>query len=184
MQFRSVLPYLMAALAGFVTVMAFTALVTPSDESPVAEAKRRGLAKFETHATPKPLGDVRFLDAEGNQVSLADFRGETVLLNLWATWCLPCIEELPDLEALSRDPEADGVKVIAVSLDTGDGAKPRGFLEKHGLTALAFYHEPKMALMTSIGTPALPTTMVPQIFSSSPSHRWIHLRSPCSRSQP
>ena len=66
--------------------------------------------------TPEPLAEVNFTDGDGNPMSLADFKGKTVLLNLWATWCAPCIAEFPELQALHEEFSDDGLRVWASTL--------------------------------------------------------------------
>ena len=84
---------------------------------------------------PKPVPELTFFDAWGNEVTLADFRGEVVVLNLWATWCAPCRREMPSLDRLQARYEGDGLEVVALSLDRGDVAKIREPLRKLNLGA-------------------------------------------------
>ena len=86
-------------------------------------------AAFNFAATgPKPVPELTFLDADGNEVTLADFAGDVVVLNLWATWCAPCRREMPSLDRLQAALGEDGLTVIALSLDRGDVAKVRDVL--------------------------------------------------------
>ena len=73
-------------------------------------------------------------DLAGDSVSLESFRGKAVLLNFWATWCIPCREEMPHLEALFQRHRGDGLVVVAVSEDTGRVKRVRRFVDKLGLT--------------------------------------------------
>jgi thiol-disulfide isomerase/thioredoxin len=109
---------------------------------------------------PKPAPDLTFLDAEGNEVRLADFQGEVVVLNLWATWCAPCRREMPSLDRLQAKYGGAGLKVIALSLDRGDVAKVREFFEELEITSLAVYHDPTARVGRELGAPGLPTTVV------------------------
>jgi len=70
------------------------------------------------------LGDLAFKDRDGKGVTLADWTGKTVLLNLWATWCVPCRREMPALEALEKARGGDGFQVVPVSIDIGEAEKP------------------------------------------------------------
>jgi thiol-disulfide isomerase/thioredoxin len=109
---------------------------------------------------PKPVPELTFLDADGNEVSLADFQGKLVVLNLWATWCAPCRREMPSLARLQAKHGGDGLEVIALSLDRGDVAKVRDFFAELGIANLAIYQDPKGRAGRELGAPGLPTTVV------------------------
>ena len=78
---------------------------------------------------PLLIPDLAFQDAAGKPVSLASFRGRTVLLNLWATWCVPCRKEMPTLDALQAKLGGPDFQVVAVNIDTRDPDKPKRFLK-------------------------------------------------------
>ncbi len=81
---------------------------------------------------------------EGDSVSLASLRGQVVLLNLWATWCVPCRQETPYLQSVFAEYEARGLRVVGISLDTGDAAEDiRSFVEDYGVT-YTILHDPRM----------------------------------------
>jgi thiol-disulfide isomerase/thioredoxin len=109
---------------------------------------------------PKPVPELTFLDAEGNEVRLADFQGEVVVLNLWATWCGPCRREMPSLDRLQAKFGGDGLEVIALSLDRGDVAKVRAFFDELEISRLAVYQDPQARAGRELGAPGLPTTIV------------------------
>jgi thiol-disulfide isomerase/thioredoxin len=109
---------------------------------------------------PKPVPELVFFDATGNEVSLADFRGEVVVLNLWATWCAPCRHEMPSLDRLQARFGGNGLEVIALSLDRGDIAKVHDVFEELGISSLALYHDPAGRAGRALGAPGLPTTVV------------------------
>ena len=122
------------------------------------------VAAFEPLATPIDLSTLAFQDADGKAVSLADFAGRTVLLNLWATWCAPCREEMPALQALHAAMKDEPFDVVAVSIDAGDAKKPRAFYEETNLTTLPFYHDGSMATFSTLKkaelAPGLPTSVL------------------------
>jgi thiol-disulfide isomerase/thioredoxin len=109
---------------------------------------------------PKPAPELTFLDAAGNEVRLADFQGEVVVLNLWATWCAPCRREMPSLDRLQARHGEDGLEVIALSLDRGDVEKVRDFFAELGIAHLAIYRDPTGRAGRELGAPGLPTTVV------------------------
>ena len=82
---------------------------------------------------------VAFRDTAGQPKSLADWHGRTVLLNLWATWCVPCRKEMPALAALQKTLGGPNFEVVAVNIDTRDTDKPKAWLAQAGITGLAYY---------------------------------------------
>src|SRR6202795_3104616 len=92
---------------------------------------------------PLRLPDLAFEDAAGKPKKLSDWRGRTVLVNLWATWCVPCRKEMPALEALQTQLGGADFEVVAVNIDTRDPEKPKNFLKDANLTRLGFYNDQK-----------------------------------------
>jgi thiol-disulfide isomerase/thioredoxin len=88
---------------------------------------------------PKRLPALSFTDAEGRPRTLADFQGKTVLLNLWATWCVPCRKEMPALDELQAKLGGADFEVVAVNIDTRDAEKPRAWLKEVGIGRLGYY---------------------------------------------
>jgi thiol-disulfide isomerase/thioredoxin len=109
---------------------------------------------------PKPAPALDFLDGQGNTVSLDDFRGKVVVLNLWATWCAPCRHEMPSLDRLQAALGGDGLAVVPLSLDRGEVSQIEAFYAEVGLPTLAIYHDPKAAAGRAFGAYGLPTTIV------------------------
>ena len=102
-----------------------------------------------------------FKDPDGGDIALADFKGTPVLVNLWATWCAPCVKELPTIDRLARSHAVDGaLGVIAVSQDMGPHNSVKAFLEKLGVKNLGAYHDPAMALSGGLQAEVLPTTIL------------------------
>ena len=109
--------------------------------------------------TGKLAPTTAFNDPAGKQTSIADFKGKPVLVNLWATWCAPCVKELPTLEALEA--RQDGkLAVIAVSQDMTDKGSVDTFLAGKKLGRFAAYHDADMALSSDLGVQILPTTIL------------------------
>jgi len=91
---------------------------------------------------PRRVPDLSFRNGEGKPVRLADFRGRNVLLNLWATWCVPCRKEMPALDRLAGRMDAKDFAIVAINIDTGDPAKPHRFWSEVGIANLAYYDDP------------------------------------------
>jgi thiol-disulfide isomerase/thioredoxin len=94
-------------------------------------------------AAPLRLPDLAFEDAEGKPKKLSDWRGRTVLVNLWATWCVPCRKEMPALEGLQTKLGGPDFEVVAVNIDTRDPEKPKNFLKDANLTRLGYFSDQK-----------------------------------------
>lgn len=105
----------------------------------------------------QPIPAVEMSNSDGETSSLADV-GEPLLVNLWATWCAPCVKELPTLQKL--DSRSGGPRVIAVSQDMAPRGSIDAFLERHRLGDLEVWHDPEMALSGSLGAQVLPTTIL------------------------
>jgi thiol-disulfide isomerase/thioredoxin len=99
-------------------------------------------------------------DAGGNRVQLSDLRGRFVVLNLWATWCAPCVTELPALARAKAALARDNVVVIAVNLEDQDAAKVAEFLRAHGAAGLDVSVDKQLALMRTFHAYALPLTIL------------------------
>ena len=108
----------------------------------LAPLARGEVAAFVPAETPRRLPELMFTNGEGQPAKLSDFRGRVALINLWATWCVPCRKEMPALDALEGKLGGPAFSVVAVNLDTGDRAKPRKFLDEIGVKHLAYYEDP------------------------------------------
>ena len=96
---------------------------------------------------------------DGNDVALADFKGRFLVVNLWATWCRPCLKEMPSLEALQAK-LAPALTVLAISEDRGGAGTVRPFAEKLGLDKIKIYLDPKSTATRAIAARGLPTSLV------------------------
>lgn len=95
---------------------------------------------------PISLRDVSFKGAEGQPLSISSFAGKTVLLNVWATWCVPCREEMPALNALEKSVGNDKFEVVAVNIDTGDEEKTKAFRTEYAIDKLGYYRDNTMGV--------------------------------------
>ena len=109
----------------------------------------------------QPVPDVVFTNPDGGDISLASFQGVPVLVNLWATWCAPCVKELPTLDKLAQSHDVDGqLGVIAVSQDSGPRPSVVAFLGKLKIKDLGAYQDSKMGLSGAFGAEVLPTSIL------------------------
>jgi thiol-disulfide isomerase/thioredoxin len=92
---------------------------------------------------PLRLPDLAFEDGGGQPKKLSDWRGRTVLVNLWATWCVPCRKEMPALESLQAKLGGPDFEVVAINIDTRDPEKPKTFLKEANLTRLGYFNDQK-----------------------------------------
>jgi thiol-disulfide isomerase/thioredoxin len=127
----------------------------PKGEAPAA-AKAGAVDR--SHAGSAAPNTV-FENPDGEKVTLAEFRGTPVLLNLWATWCAPCVKELPTLDAL-QEREGKRLQVLTVSQDTEGRAKVEAFLAKGKYRTLEAWLDGEMGLMSALGVTTLPTTIL------------------------
>jgi thiol-disulfide isomerase/thioredoxin len=104
----------------------------------------RGEVAAMSAATSRPirLPDLAFRDSGGTERRLSDWQGRTVLFNLWATWCVPCRQEMPALDALQAKLGGADFEVVAVNIDTRDLDKPRAWLKEVGIKQHAYYADP------------------------------------------
>ena len=118
------------------------------------------MAKLEV-SEPKPAPDKSFVDGTGKARTLADFRGKVVVVNLWATWCAPCKQEMPTLAKLAASYAGKPVEIAAISIDNAAATgEAKAFIATH--RPLAFYQDAKLALPFAFSPPAqgFPTTVL------------------------
>jgi thiol-disulfide isomerase/thioredoxin len=112
----------------------------------------------------RKLPDLTFRDAGGQPKTLADWRGRTLLLNLWATWCVPCRKEMPALDALQDKLGGPDFEVVAVNIDTRNLDKPKNWLQETGIKHLAYYSDSNAKVfqdLKSVGKAiGMPTTLL------------------------
>ena len=130
----------------------------------IAPLARGEVAAVAVAGKPLRLPDLPFNDADGRSRALADWRGRSVLFNLWATWCIPCRQEMPALDALQAKLGGPDFEVVAVNIDTRDPDKPRSWLREVGVTRLAYYADPSAKVFQDLKIAGkaigMPTTLL------------------------
>lgn len=129
-------------------------------QAPVAEAADSGKGIDRSHkgeAAPA----ASFKNPDGGDIGIAKFKGVPVLVNLWASWCAPCVKELPTLQKLEEAQAKDGkLAVIAISQDMGPQGSVDAFLASKKVGRFAAFHDKDMALTTALGVQIMPTTIL------------------------
>ena len=118
------------------------------------------MAAFVFKKTPEAVPDFVFLDATGKERTLKDWRGKIVLLNLWATWCIPCRKEMPGLGRLQTELGSDTFEVVAVSVDRVGIEGARKFLDGFKVAGLGIYADPTVRATSTLKAIGLPATLL------------------------
>ncbi|MGQ0673322.1 MAG: TlpA family protein disulfide reductase [Hyphomicrobium sp.] len=119
-----------------------------------------GLAGFVRKAAPEALTDVAFLDPDGKELKLSAFKGRTVLLNLWATWCAPCRKEMPSLDRLQKELGSDTFEVVALAVDRTGLEGAGKFLDEIKVGSLKLYADPTARSGAGLKAVGMPTTIL------------------------
>ncbi|MBI1774441.1 MAG: TlpA family protein disulfide reductase [Proteobacteria bacterium] len=122
-------------------------------------AEARSLV-LQLHEIPQPVPAIRFTDGEGHGLGLEDFRGKVVLLNLWATWCVPCRQEMPTLDRLQTKLGGPDFEVVALSIDRAGMDPVRRFYAEIGIVKLALYLDSSGKAARDLGVYGLPTSLL------------------------
>jgi len=169
-----------AAIAGFATVYwslapsdngsspasaPETAEPSAQDEEVVTGSPLQGLntgamSAFVVRPKPLSLPDFSFDGPDGTKETAAALKGKVVLLNIWATWCVPCREEMPQLDALQAELGGEGFEVAAINIDKNGAEKAKRFLEETGAENLALYTDPTGKLFAKLKAVGMPTTLL------------------------
>jgi thiol-disulfide isomerase/thioredoxin len=140
---------IIVAVAGLMAMAGLQAIHTTTTDSRLVELHGAEPAKLSP-----------FFDAAGNPVAIESFRGKIVILNLWAPWCVPCLQEMPSLDRLAaRLPEKD-FAVVAVTKDPVGDSPSKATFDRMGLKRLSLYLDPKGALEPEVGGRGFPTTLI------------------------
>jgi thiol-disulfide isomerase/thioredoxin len=131
--------YGIAALTGNPGASAGACKTALQEAARIAPLARGEVAALNPATKPLEVPNLAFADASGKTRTLAEWKGRTVLLNLWATWCVPCRQEMPALDALQKKLGGPKFEVVALNIDTRDPEKPKAWLKEVGIKNLAYY---------------------------------------------
>jgi thiol-disulfide isomerase/thioredoxin len=123
------------------------------------EPDKLKLGEFIPAASPQPAPEISVTDMAGKPVSLGDFKGQFVLVNLWATWCQPCLKEMPSLMALQTR-LGSALTVLAISEDRAGARIVQDFVAAHGFDKLAIYLDPNSTVGHTFDARGLPTSIL------------------------
>ncbi len=141
------------------------ACTTATTKLPTLKPLAKGeVAALQVPEVSKPVVPLQFENTKGETISLAAFKGRTILLNLWATWCVPCRLEMPALDKLQKELGGKDFEVVAVNIDTRNPEKPRQFLKEINVEGLAYYADPKARIFQDLKAAGrafgMPTTLL------------------------
>jgi thiol-disulfide isomerase/thioredoxin len=127
----------------------------------VSKALAKGaLAAFIVKPQREPVADIVFQDGGGKQMNLGQWRGRVVLVNLWATWCVPCRKEMPALAELQKQLGSKDFEVVAISIDRKGAEASAAFIAETGSRALRLYVEPSGKILDDLEALGLPATVL------------------------
>lgn len=160
-----------AALAGIYGIASLQGNPVDAACKPAAETAARltplmrgEVAALTPAKAPLRLDWLAFRDAGGAERSLADWKGRTVLLNLWATWCVPCKKEMPALDALQKKLGGPQFEVVAVNIDTRDPQKPKDWMKENAIAGLTYFADPAAKIFQDLKVAGrafgMPTTLL------------------------
>ena len=132
-------------------------ILTPKPEP---EIDLRDIGAIKLTEPPVPLAEQAFTDADGKPASLAAFLGKGVVLNLWATWCVPCVAEMPALDRMAAALEKEGIVVLPLSSDRGGAAQVRRFYDVHAIAHLGIWIDKFGMAAQGWGARGLPTSII------------------------
>jgi thiol-disulfide isomerase/thioredoxin len=152
-------PYFFSRRGLFVGALSVLAIPAFANVGP--DLLKGSLAKFElTSGGPKPLPEIAFQDADDKALKIADYKGKVVLLNFWATWCAPCVKEMPSLDKLQAEMGKDKFVVVPLSLDGPSKPKVAPFYKDKNLANLGIYFDKGKKVQQALDVSVLPTSIL------------------------
>ena len=144
------------AVVLFALVISMTSPVMAAGKVP----KSVGPQGFLIWESPRTLPELAFEDEDGRPLTLADFKGKAILLNIWATWCAPCREEMPTLDSLQAQLGGERFEVVALSIDHAGIGVVEKFYRESGIQHLRKYIDPSTLATSTLGIEGVPTTLL------------------------
>jgi thiol-disulfide isomerase/thioredoxin len=142
----------------FIRLCAIALFVLPALLSPLRAGAYPG--RFVPSDPPMAMPGFVFEDSRGRSLTLADFRGHPVLLNLWATWCGPCVEEMPSLDQLQADMKNQNLIVIALDQERDSGTAAAAYFRRHDIRNLTVFNDPSERTSSLLHVSGLPTSFL------------------------
>ncbi len=115
---------------------------------------------YKPSTPPRPVSDKTFVDGEGKELTLAKYKNRGIVFNFWATWCAPCVKEMPQLDRLKKILEADAIDVLTISEDRAGAPLVKKFYEINGLRNLVILIDKKGKVLRDSKIIGLPTTLL------------------------
>lgn len=130
--------------------------------TPIAHSQVHGneLASLKIHKTAIKVQNIEFIDQSGKKITNTNLIGKVSVINLWATWCSPCVKELPSIDRLAKTVSQEDIKIYAVSQDRAGNKIVPPYFQKLNLKNLIIYLDNQGSLMAAFKTPVLPTTII------------------------
>ncbi|MCF6272711.1 MAG: TlpA family protein disulfide reductase [Rhodobacteraceae bacterium] len=138
----------------------FSQEITPELRAELLDLREGNMRKLKIHKEPQEAVLTTFTDAVGTRVSLADGNGKIRVVNFWATWCYPCREEMPTLDALQKGLGGEGFEVLAIATGLNQLGAIESFLEEANVTALPIWLDADSSLGADFGAIGLPLTVI------------------------
>ena len=148
------------ALAGVLALATWVITSTRRIGAPATVSETNRQLAFQLHSAPLKLPQLSFEDGAGHRRTLAQFRGRYVLLNVWATWCVPCGEEMPALARLQQKLGGPRFEVIALSVDNGGVETVKHFFAEHRVDSLGVYTDRSLQVYSALRVVGIPTTVL------------------------
>jgi thiol-disulfide isomerase/thioredoxin len=131
-----------------------------SPQSPACAAGRGEFVNFTATVPPRPMPEIPFFDKAGQPLRFADYRAKGLVVNFWATWCAPCVKEMPDLDRLNARLKAEGIEVLTLSSDREGAVVVEPFYRKLDLKTLPVLLDKGSAVARALKVTGLPTTLL------------------------